>query len=104
MKTIALILMLLLCGACIAAEKDDQWIAPLVENSVTFKKAKLAGAKNGVQIIWHMDGESQKGKVIYIGEDVGDHTNRIATLRIQKNGKIEVHTFDSKGEDLWTAE
>ena len=100
----AISLIILLVGSGCVAENKDTWIAPLVENSTAWKNAQSIGARTGSRIIWYIEGEHADFNEIYIGEDVGGHTNRIATLRVRKNGKTETQAYDTKGEELWILE
>jgi len=38
---------------------------------------------------------------IYVGGDMGPHTSRIVTLRVRPDFRVERHSYDSAGEDLW---
>jgi hypothetical protein len=95
---------MLLVGSGCAAQNKDTWIAPIVESSTSWKDAQALGARTGSRIIYYVEGGYDGFKEIYIVEDVGDHTNRLATIRVKKGEKPEVMKYDPQGELIWVSE
>ena len=69
-----------------------------VESSPSFRQARAEG---GRRVFWMVEGAHASYTEIYVGNDMGTHTCRSLTLRVAADGRVERHTYDSVGEDLW---
>ena len=78
--------------------EERRTLGAAVESSPSFQQARANG---GRRVFWMVEGTDGGYTDIYVGGDMGSHTSRIVTLRVAADGRVERHTYDSAGEDLW---
>ena len=105
MKSLFAILFGLLCGSAgYSAGVDESWIYDRLLKSPRFLAAKSLCEKGHVPLICMIEATTTESADVYIGEDAGDHANRITTARVFRNGTVKYLSYDANGEDQWITE
>ncbi len=86
------------CAEPWASKGQRRAFGAVVENSPSYRRARADG---GHRVFWMVEGTNDGYTQIYVGGDMGTHTSRIVTLRVTPDFRVERHSYDSAGEDLW---
>lgn len=73
----------------------------LIGKSPSYLRARQEG---GRRVYWRVQSQSDGFTEIYVGCDMGTHSCRVETLRVDGTGTVERLTYDEAGDETWVAD